>query len=201
MNKKKIFTYIIAGIVLLVMAVFIILPLQTAKLHIKVYFEETSGHQCNIYYETTSDPGFSEEKTVFAPIENGMADLVVDATLADTLSGLRFDFPAEEDRAVVTRVELTSGGFIQKSYDGTEFFAPATFLMTQGISAIDPLEGYKAVVVTTSDPAVVFGEGRLAEVRDSFSHYTVTKAVACIFILLTCVFARKKLFADVENEF
>lgn len=191
--KKRQWTRIIIEIAVVVtLLVLVVLPITTAKLHMKIYFETGEG-ECIIYYATTDDPILNDEKVVTAQIENGCADLVLDAALAKNLSDVRFDFPTIKKKYRISRVELTSGGLIQKSYDASVFFNPVAVVSMNGIDAMDPV-AQKVLVVTTDDPYVVFNTDRVEEIKGAFSHYTMTKLCVLLFVVAMYLCARKKLF-------
>ena len=190
MNINKTIRIIMEVVVLLLLFAWCIVPFTTAKMHLKVYFEQGEG-ECILYYTTKEDFIFDEEKTYRALITDGCADFVLAPELEDELRDVRFDFPATAKEYIVTRAELTSGGWVKKNYDGSQFFSPAAVVMCNDIRAMDPAM-QKVVVLTESDPYVVFSEGRVAEFNKAFSHYTVTKVFIVLFIAATYMFAVKK---------
>lgn len=190
MKEKKTIRIIAEVAVLAFLLVLCILPFTTAGLYLKVYFEQGEG-ECILYYTTKEDFIFDDAKTYRTVIKDGCADFVLDPELEDELRDVRFDFPTTAKEYIVTRAELTSGGWVKKNYDGSLFFSPAAVVLKNDIKAMDPAM-QKAVVLTQGDPYVVFSEGRVAEFNKAFSHYTVTKVFIVLFIAATYIFAVKK---------
>ncbi len=187
-NKKGIRIGIEVAVLLLLIA-WIVVPLTTAKLHMKIYFESGEG-ECLLYYATTEHPVIDGQNYATAMIKDGCADFVLEPSLHKILSDVRFDLPTIGQEYVVSRVELTSGGLVQKSYGAQDFLQPAAIVATNDITAMDPV-GQNLLVQTGADPYIVFSTDRVAELRDAFSHYTMTKFCVAAFAVLMYLFAKK----------
>lgn len=200
MEKKKIFSIIGASLAILLLLLFVIYPAPTAGMQMKVYFPDGSG-ECRIYYSTTEMPYFNEEQTISAEIneKKRYVTLAFEPELAKNILDLRFDFPTTQDSYRVSKVELISGSLIQKSYTAEEFFAAPALVTVQDIESMNPTEN-QLKIVTGADPMVVFSVDRVAEIKGAFSHYTMTKSGIAIFLVVTWIFNRKKMFGLKKEE-
>lgn len=190
MKKKNVIRICVEVTAVLLLLVWVAVPLTSGKLHMKIYFEKGGG-ECSLYYATTDHPVIDGELIVTAPVEEGCVDLILDAGLAKSLSDIRLDLPTTTGEFMITRVELSSGGLVQKSYDASAFFSKAAIVSTNDITTMDPV-AQKVYILTGADPYIVFNTDRVAELRGAFSHYTMTKFGVAAFLVLTYLFARKK---------
>ncbi len=177
-------------------AVFIFYPFMCTKLHLKVYFHKDSAFtDCRLYYSTLSAPVMSNETSSYATISNGKADIVLSSELCGSFTGIRLDFAQADALIHISRVELCSGGFVQKSFDASEFFAADNVIATNDVDSITPV-GTTAYIGTQGiDPYLVFSEDMTQTFNDAFSHYTGTKAAICLFIAAMVLLSHKKLFS------
>lgn len=190
MKKKNVIRICIEVMAVLLLLVWVAVPLTTGKLHMKIYFEKGGG-ECSLYYATEDHPVIDGELVVTAPIEEGVADLILGPEVSETLSDIRLDLPTTTGEFMITRVELSSGGLVQKSYDASAFFSKAAIVSKNDITTMDPV-AQKVYILTDADPYIVFNTDRVAELRGAFSHYTMTKLCVAAFLVLTYLFARKK---------
>lgn len=190
MKKKNVIRICVEVTAVLLLLVWVAIPLTTGKLHLKIYFEKGGG-ECSLYYATADHPVIDGALVVTAPIEEGCVDLILDAGLAQSLSDIRLDLPTTGGEYLITRVELSSGGLVQKNYDASVFFSKAAIVSTNDITSMDPV-AQKTYILTGEDPYIVFNTDRVAELRGAFSHYTMTKFCVAAFVVLAYLFARKK---------
>lgn len=176
---------------------FIFYPFMCTKLHLKVYFHKDSAStNCQLYYTTRSAPVMSNETSSAASISDGKADIVLSSELCRALTGIRLDFSPADSLIHIDRIELCSGGFVQKSFDASEFFAEDNIIAKNDISSVT-LVGTSAYIGTEGiDPYLVFSTDMIQTFNDAFSHYTGTKAGICLFIAAAIVLSRKRLFSN-----
>lgn len=195
--KRK--TKVILAVLLTACAVglFIFYPFTCTKLHLKIYFHDDSAYtDCRLYYSTLSDPVMSNETSSYASVSDGKADIVLSSRLCKTLTGIRLDFSPTDSLIHIDRIELCSAGFVQKSFDASDFFAEDNLIAENDISSIT-LVGTSAYIGTDGmDPYLVFSEDMTQTFNDAFSHYTGTKAGICIFLAVAVLLSRKKLFSN-----
>lgn len=177
--------------------IFIFYPFMCTGLHLKIYFHDDSADtDCRLYYSTLSDPVMSNETSFSAPILEQKADIVLPSELCRSLTGIRLDFSQADSLIHIDRVELCSGGFVQKSFDASEFFAEDNLIASNDISSITPVGTSAYIAAEGIDPYLVFSEDMTRTFNNAFSHYTKTKAGICIFFVAAILLSRKKLFPD-----
>lgn len=193
--KQKTNAILAVSFTVCAVAVFIFYPFMCTKLHLKVYFHKDSAFtDCRLYYSTLSDPIMSNKTSSYAPISDGKADIILSSELCGSLTGIRLDFAQADALLHINRIELCSGGFVQKSFDASEFFAADNVIAANDIDSITAVGTSAYISTQGNDPYLVFSEDMTQTFNDAFSHYTKTKVAICLFIVATVLLSHKKLF-------
>lgn len=195
-NFKLNFKQIFAAVLLLsAVAAFVFFPFSCAKLHIKLYFaEDSAATDCLLYYATETSPDLSSDKIIHAVLKDNMADFVLPAELCGKLTMLRLDFSEADSLIVINRIELCSGGFIQKSFDATDFFAEGNVAATNDLYALQCTLTNAYIGTSGIDPYIILYSNLTAECNQAYSHYTVTKLLCCIYLAAVVFLSRKQIF-------
>ena len=177
------------------MCAFTFYPFMCTDLHLKIYFTQDSAYtDCTLYYTTADAPNMSNSQKVDAILTEGKADLILPKELCSKLTGLRLDFKHTDKLICINRVELCSGGFVRKTYDASQFFAEDNVVNTNQISALQNTTLVTYIGTNGNDPYLLLSPEMVHQFNLAFSHYTGSKAFLCIFIVVTIVLARKKLY-------
>lgn len=193
--KKYLKLLIIAVLTACAVCTFIFYPFMCTDLHIKIYFNDDSDYTtCSMYYTTTEHPNMSNDTLIHAKMQNGYADLVLSKEFCNKLTGLRLDFSPVDKLICIKRVELCSGGFVQESYDASQFFEQSNITATNDISSLDCVDAVTYIGTSGNDPYIFLHPDLAAECNNAYSHYTKTKVLLCLFIFGTWFLSRKKYF-------
>lgn len=165
--------------------IFAFFPFPASDLHVKLFLEDSQVGDCALYFETDTEPGFSQDKCIIVPIKNGTVDFRLDSSLADHVTGIRIDIPNFDQTICVTNVSIHSAGVIQNEYNPCEFFSEENISFTNGISDINLVTSRKQVYITSSneDPYFVLSNELVNEINKYFSHYTLTRLFVFVFLL------------------
>ncbi len=193
--KKHFKSYIIMAAILCAALLFIFYPFMCTDLHIKLYFGEDSDvAYCNLYYTTEDMPNFDDSNMLTAKATADYADILIPKEACGKLTNLRLDFSPVEDLISISRVELCSGGFIQKSFSGPDFFKEDNILQTNDLETLHSTKYITYIGTAGTDPYIMFQTAVVSACNNAFSHYTVTKLLICLFIAGTVILSRRKLF-------
>lgn len=193
MKKIKNFIYII--LILAAMGFYVLYPFRCTDLHIKIYLTEDSAYtDFSVYYTTADAPVFHGEHLIHANTEEFMADILLPKELCKNLTGLRLDLSHADSPISIKRVELCSGGFIRRTFDGSDFMNAAYIAGSNDIASIQQVFETAYLSTSGNDPYIIFSPEMVKTGNEAFSHYTGTKLFLCLFIIATVFLARRKLF-------
>ena len=193
--KKNFKILIVSALTVCVACAFIFYPFMCTDLHIKIYFAQDSAYtECSLYYTTADAPDMSDDKQIDADMTSGKADLVLPKELCCKLTGLRLDFKEADNLICINRIELCSGGFVRKAFDASQFFAEANIDATNDISSLQNADIITYIGANGKDPYILLAPEIVQQCNDAYSHYTGTKAFICLFIVITVLLARKKIY-------
>ena len=190
---------VVTGVIIAVL--FIFWPISPAPLHIRIYFEDIAGDECSLYYTTDTADGYSEDRHIISPIEDGkQVDFRLDGSLAGHIKGLRIDWPDMEQLLCVKSVTVSSAGVVQKEFDPCDFFSDIAY--KNGIAGQDMVRIRDRAYIATSaeDPHMIFGEATVDQIQKHYSRYRLTRLAVVIFFLGCRYFGRRKLFAVSEED-
>lgn len=193
--KKKICCA--AAVVLAV--IYIFFPRPASDLVITVSFGDFTGGSYLLYYTTDTYPDFSDDRSVSGEInyEKMQISFRLDGELEGHLTGLRLDFPQEDELVNISAVTVSSAGVIQKDFNPSVFFSENNVVISNNleISVIDAAN--QAYVGTGSeDPYLVFSDSVVERVTDCFSHQTGSRMLVCLFIAACLAVSRLKIWKD-----
>lgn len=193
---KKQLLYLIPVFVL--MTAFILLPSRTSSLYLRIYFEEIAGDHCTLYYSTDAMDVFclGQHQTSEIDYDRKMVEFNLDPSLDGHITGLRLDFPNIEQLLCIDSVTVSSGGVIKHQYSPCDFFADENIASLHNISGISSVPSRARVYIATSpeESYLIFSDALCRQITDSYSHYRLTKAAFCVFLLACFLLARKKIF-------
>lgn len=185
----------------LITALFVFWPLSPAPLHIRIYFEEINGDKCSLYYATDTADGYSEDRCIVSPIENGkQVDFCLDAALAGHIRNLRIDWPSQEQLLCVKSVTVSSAGVVQKEFNPCSFFSDIAFRNDIADQSMVWIRKRAYILTAAEDPYMVFGEGTVSQIRKCFSQYRLTRLAVCFFLLGCFYFGKKEFFAVSKED-
>lgn len=171
--------------IILGMLIFVFVPFPASDLHVKLIFEDTQIQDGVLYFETDVEPGFSQDKYIIIPNENGAVDFLLDSSLADHITGLRIDMPNIDQIICVKNISIHSGGVIKKEYNPCDFFAEENISYTNHISDISLVTSRNRVYMKSSndDPYLVLSNEFVRDINKYFSHYRLTRFFVFVFVL------------------
>lgn len=195
--RKKIL-YIV--LVLLLMFVFIMLPLPASDLRIRIHFDAIEGNHLVLYYTTDSANDFSDAQSISQGIEQNtnQVTFTLPSSLENHITGLRLDFPDEEQLLCINNITVSSAGTIKRQFNPCNFFSASNILHRNGITEVSLATAQARTYVLTSsdDPYMILSPDLCRQITDCYSHFRLTRLGICIFILGCCFFARKKVFTE-----
>jgi len=201
--KKK---WILYGIALLCMILFIILPFPASDLSLRLVLDEeypVSTDTFYLYYETDGQ-GFQGDQMLTATVdaEKGIVTFRLASSLQGHLTGLRIDLPNTEQVVGIKDVTVSSAGVVKHRYHPCVFLAPENLKAQNGIRTISLVNARaKAYVGTTSeDPYLILSDPLTAQIAGMFSHYLLTRLLVCLFLIACFASYRKSLFGETQNN-
>lgn len=196
MRKKLLYSVLI----LILMFVFIMLPLPASDLRIRIHFDTIEGNNLVLYYSTDSTNDFSDAQSISQGIEQDTKQVTftLPSSLENHITGLRLDFPDEEQLLCVRSITVSSAGTVKRQYNPCNFFSASNILYSNGINAVSLATAQKRTYVLTSsdDPYMILSPDLCRQITDCYSHFRLTRLGICIFILGCCFFAHKKVFTE-----
>lgn len=192
-NKKHI---ILNLIVVALLAGFVLIPWRISDLAIRVTYENAPEGKTEVFYSVASDPGIKGDLKVSAEIEDDVSTMTLDQSLRGELYEIRLDLPSSPELLTVKKVELVSGGFTVKSFNGYELFS-SYVSGTNDIISVDPYLN-NALIGTGEDPFFVFDANFTDIVNRSFSRYFISKLILALLFATGCIFnqTRKDISKD-----
>lgn len=182
-------------------ALFVFWPLSPAPLHIRLYFDEIAGDKCTLYYTTDTAGGYSEDRCIVSPIEDGkQVDFCLDASLAGHIRNLRIDWPVQEQLLCVKSVTVSSAGVVQKEFNPCSFFSDIAFRNDISDQSMVWIRNRAYILTDAGDPYMVFGEATVDQIQKCFSRYRLTRLAVCLFLLGCFYFSKRELFSVSEEE-
>ena len=184
------------------MIAFIALPMRASSLTIRITLDPNFPIDANTFYlyYAVDGSGFTEEQVIPATYseEKGILSFALDSSLAGHLTGLRLDFPNQEQVVGLRDVTVSSAGIVKQRYNPYFLLAPENLKAQNGLYALDRVESRaKAYVGTTpEDPYLVLSDAISLQIARSFSHYRLTRLLLCLFICACVVSYYKKPFKE-----
>lgn len=195
-KRKHIYHWAIATIAFVAIAVlFIMIPVPSANLYLRVHFDEIAWDKCALYYSTTSSNSFTQEQCIISEVDfdKKQVTFCLDGTLSNQLTGLRLDFSNNEDLICIKSVTVSSAGIIQKEFDPITFFGEENVSHTNAaeITLVKPTE--RAYILTeANDPFIILSESLVAEIADCFSSFRLSRLAICLFVAGCYIMYKRK---------
>ena len=185
---------------LLIMIAFILFPSGAANLYIRIYFDEVEGEECTLYYATDTVNVFCIEQHLSSGIsqEERMAEFCLAPYLDGHITGFRLDLPNVEQLLSIKNITVSSGGVIKRQYNPCDFFADDNIASTNNIDSITlaTASGRTYIGTLPEESYLVLSDGLCRQITDCYSHFRLTRAAVCVFLLAGFYLARRKLFRD-----
>ncbi|MCD7751868.1 MAG: hypothetical protein LUI10_09065 [Lachnospiraceae bacterium] len=197
MKKKKVWYPAAALVAAVLAAVYIFFPRPASDLIIEFTFQEISGDSLRLYYTTDTQPVYSDEQSIVCDIdyETMQASFRLDGSLEGHLTGLRLDFPVEEQLLSIRHVTISSAAVIQKDFNPCIYFNEVVATNDLELSLADA-SNIVYVLTGSTDPYLIFSDSLVEQITGYYSHQTVSRLLVCIFIAGCCVLSRRRIFAD-----
>ena len=182
--------------------IFLLIPLPASNLILRVTWSESDPiepYDFFLYYET-DEQAWSDEQKILGSVneEHGFVSFKLDSSLEGHLTGLRIDFPDQQQVVSVKSITVSSAGFPKKQYNPCAFFDEVNRKAQNGLYAIDLLT-FKArayIGTTPQDPYLVLSDELTHQITGLFSHYRITRFFICLFAVACCLSYHKKLFKE-----
>ena len=191
-------------VIILIAVTFVLIPLPKADLYFRIHFMDVAGTTCNLYYATETSNAFCAEQMISADIdyELGQVTFKLDSSLAEELTGLRFDFPNAEHLVCINNITLSSAGVVQKQFNPCDFFAYENLSQTNDIRDMSLVTAKNRAYFLTgsTDPFVVLSDDLVAQIVKGCSSYTLTRLGICIFLAAVYFMAKKNIFSKSKTE-
>lgn len=202
MKKKLLYLILLVFII-----VFVFIPKRRADLYIRIYFEENEapvqGKYCTLYYTTISQNEFSTEQSLSSDINHvdSQVEFRLTALLENELTGIRIDFPSAEQLLCIKNITVSNAGVIKRQFNPCDFFSSDGITYTHDISAISLVTSRERAYLATlpDNPYVILSDKLCEQITSCYSHFVLTKLTVCVFVLVCCYFAKRKVFP--ENTF
>lgn len=185
------------------MAAFVLIPAPASNLYIRIYFDEIQGDSCALYYAVDGENGFTQEQSISSRIdyERKMAEFVLEPSLEGRVTGLRLDFPDEEQLICVKNITVSNDGMIQREFNPCVFFAGENLQYSNDIEATSLVSVRDRAYIRTAsaDPYLILSPELCGQIMGCYRHFIPTKLAICVFLLGCLVFAKLNIFrADTE---
>lgn len=195
--RKKIL-YIV--LVLLLMFVFIMFPLPASDLRIRIHFDAIEGDSLVLYYTTDSANEFSGAQSISKGIDYDAKQVTftLDSSLENHITGLRLDFPNEEQLLCISNITVSSAGTIKRQFNPCNFFSESNILYSNDIKemSLATAQARTYLLTSSNDPYIILSPDLCRQITNCYSHFRLTRLGICIFILGCCFFAHKKVFTE-----
>lgn len=195
---KKIVTLLLT---LVATIVFILIPLPASDLYIRIYFDEITGPDCNLYYATDSN-GFSADQYLTAPVDYDTKSVTfrLDGSLEGHLDNLRVDFSAAEALICVKTITVSSAGVIQDEYNPCDFFAPHNAIICNDTS-LNLVNPTNRTYISTGagDPYIVFSDGLTDRIENCYSHFHLTRILLCLLAAGGYLLTKANIFGEAKS--
>lgn len=179
-------------------AVFVLLPAPAASLNLRFHFSEMTGDSCSLYYTTDTSNTFNGEQQYLSEIdyEKNLVEFRLDPSLDGHITGLRLDFPSEEQLLSIDNITVSSAGVIKRRYNPCDFFAAENIVGTHGTGepSLVATRSLAYFSTTSDDPYVILSENLCRQITACYSHYRLTRLSICVFLLACFILGKKKIF-------
>ena len=189
-------------LILLGSIIFLLIPLPASDLILRITLEESFSiepHDFFLYYAMDGQT-WSEEHKILGSLdeERNIVSFQVDSSLEEHLTGLRIDFPNQQQLVGVENITVSSAGFPKKQYNPCVFFDVANQKAQNGLYAIDlvPTRARAYIGTTPEDPYIILSDTLTGQITGLFSHYRMTRFFICLFASACCLSYQKKLFKE-----
>lgn len=197
MKRKWPFILIFLGTI-----IFLLIPLPASDLILRITWAESDSiepHNFFLYY-TTDRQEWSDEQRILGSLdeERGIVSFRVDSSLEGHLTGLRIDFPNQQQLVEVKNITVSSAGFPRKQYNPCVFFVASNQKTQNGLYAVDlvPSRACAYIGTTPGDPYFILSDALTKQIAGLFSHYRMTRFFTCLFVLACYLSYQKKLFKE-----
>jgi len=185
-------------ILLILMIAFVLLPLPSSDLLIKIQFSEVSDDSFELYYALDNPNNFTSDQYISSSVDfkNKEAVFRLDKSYSKRLSGLRIDLPNTSSLIGITNITVSSAGVIKKQYNPCDFFSEENVIYTNNIDSLTLATAKNTTYITTSgnDPFIILGDNLVSSIRNAYSNYRLTRLFICLFILGTCFMKEIHIF-------
>ena len=179
--------------------VFLLIPLPASDLILRITLTEYYPDDFYLYY-AIDGPAWSEgQKILGSPDEERhVVSFQIDSSLEGHLTGLRIDFPDQQQVVGVESITVSSAGFPKKQYNPCDFFDEPNQKEQNGLYGISlvPSRARAFIGTTPEDPYIVLSDALTQQISGLFSHYRTTRFFICLFVLACCLSYQKKLFKE-----
>ena len=189
-------------LILLGMIIFLLVPLPASDLILRITWAESDPiepHNFFLYYATDGQ-AWSDDQKILGSIdeERCTVSFQVDSSLEGHLTGLRIDFPDQQQLVSVKNITVSSAGFPKKQYNPCFLFNEENQKEQNGLYAVDlvHIRARAYIGTTPEDPYIVFSDALTQQIAGMFSHYRMTRFFICLFVLACCLSYQKKLFKE-----
>lgn len=197
MKKKWPLILILLGII-----VFLLIPLPASNLILRITLAEShpiDPHDFFLYY-AMEDQIWSEEQKILGSMDEkrNVVSFQVSSSLEGHLTGLRIDFPAQQQLVGVENITVSSAGFPKKQYNPCVFFDAVNQKAQNGLYGISlvPTRARAYIGTTPEDPYIILSDALTGQITGLFSHYRMTRFFICLFASACCLSYQKKLFKE-----
>ena len=197
MKRKWPFLLILLGTI-----IFLLIPLSASDLILRITWAESDPiepHNFFLYY-TMDGQVWSEDQKILGSLdeERGIVSFQLDSSLEGHLTGLRIDFPNQQQVVSVKNITVSSAGFPKKQYNPCFFFDAANQKAQNGLYAVNlvPTRARVYISTTPEDPCIVLSDVLTQQIVRLFSHYRMTRLFICLFVLACYLSYQKKLFKE-----
>ena len=189
-------------LILFGMLLFLLIPLPASDLILRITWSESNPIESRDFflYYTTDEQAWSGGQKILGSLdeERSVVSFRVDSSLEGRLTGLRIDFPNQQQLVEVKNITISSAGFPKKQYNPCVFFAAANQKAQNGLYAVDlmPASARAYIGTTPEDPYIILSDALTQQIAGLFSHYRMTRLFICLFVSVCCLSYQKKLFKE-----
>ncbi len=191
--------------VILLMIIFILIPIRTSSLYIRIYFDDNEaitqrieGDSCTLFYTTDTLNAFSTEQMITSAInyEDYNVTFCLEPTLKGHIKTFRIDLPNQEQLVNIKNITISSGGVIKQQFNPCDFFEQKNIVSSNDIYALDlaTAQGIVYIGTLSEDPYIVLSEELSQEIVGNYSQFRATRLAICCFII-GCFVLSKKIFS------
>lgn len=193
MEKK-----VLWGLAILLCLIFVLRPLPTSDLIVRVYFEDITGDCCVLYYITEDRSEFSDEQKVVSEIDpvQKKVEFRLDGSFEGHITNLRLDFPHLNEQLIcVKSITVSSAGVVRKDYNPCNFFMDENIESSHEASVTLVYPRNRAYISAGSDdPYIVLSPALVKQIGSYYSHRTFSRVALCLFLFGAYMISKRKIF-------